>query len=57
MCQISVLMLLSAAIGIMATLDAAGRVEPIQAQNQALAARRVPHHRQHLFGWAAKTRL
>ena len=33
--QISALMLLGAAIGIMAPLGAAGRVEPIQAQNQA----------------------
>src|SRR6188768_4083979 len=33
--QISALMLLGAAIGITAPLDAAGRVEPIQAQNQA----------------------
>ena len=33
--QISALMLLGAAIGITAPLDAAGRVEPMQAQNQA----------------------
>ena len=33
--QISALMLLGAAIGVMAPLGAAGRVEPIQAQNQA----------------------
>ena len=48
--QISALMLLGAAIGIVAPLGAAGRVEPIQAQNQAPPARRVPHHRQHLLG-------
>src|SRR4030095_14325563 len=33
--QISALMLLGAALGIMAPLGAAGRVEPVQAQNQA----------------------
>ena len=33
--QIRVLMLLGAAIGIVAPLGAAGRVEPIQAQNEA----------------------
>jgi glyoxylase-like metal-dependent hydrolase (beta-lactamase superfamily II) len=33
--QISALMLLGVAIGIMAPLGAAGRVEPVQAQNQA----------------------